>query len=357
MGLSTPADREDQGRLYDACFKKADGQKVIAWRYDGNPHGDALAMLARTTQGELVSSYACQPRRVFGRGDDSMSCTIGQTGDVMTHPAWRKLGVFADLNWAAMKEAGRRGWPVAWGLPNQNSGHLFFGKLGWQLAGHIGPWTFVLSVDQHARRERMRAGRLASAIVPWSYWRGTMRRGRLRELAWENVQSVPIERFQPDVDPIAMEVETRFDYMVRRDHRYLNWRFIEAPSGLFRAQGVYAGSGELRGYVVVQLPRPGEVVGFIVDLLAIDDVAFAAAMDTALGHLSAAGASVARAYAMKNSWWEQQLHRCGFCSPKRNGYKEVGAYTILPDHPMTPAAMNTARWYFTDGDRDDETVR
>ncbi len=357
LALSSAADRDDQGRLYDDCFKKSDGRAVIGWRYDGNPHGEALAMLARNEAGLLVSSYACQPRRVFGRGDPQRACTIGQTGDVMTHPDWRKLGVFADLNWAAMDEARRRGWPVAWGLPNANSGHLFFGKLDWQLAGHIGPWTFVLAADAHARRERMRAGRLASAIVPWSYWRGSMTRGRLRELSWSKVTAAPIERFTPEVDEISKEVETRHDFMVRRDAAYLNWRYFDAPSGLFRAHGVYDGAGALRGYVVLQMPRPGEMVGFVVDILALDDVALAAAMDTALGHLQAAGASVARAYAMKLSWWEQQLARCGFRAPKRNGYKEVGAYPILPEHPMTPAGMCTARWYFTDGDRDDETVR
>ena len=115
-------------------------------------------------------------------------------------------------------------------------------------------------------------------------------------------------------------------------------------------------SGAMRGYCVVQLPRSGAAVGYVVDLVALDDVAFAAAMEAALGHLSKAGASVARAHAIEGSWWERRLREAGFRAGKRADHKSVIAYVHDAAHPLGAAALNPSSWFFTDGDRDDELV-
>lgn len=356
--LCAPADRERQAALYETCFGKQGGSglPVLQWRYDQNPHGGAVSFLTSDGDGRDLSGYACSPRRVIPMGEESLAGTVGQTGDVMTHPDARGRGVFSDLDRAAMKETGKRGWQLVFGLPNSKSEKLFVEKLDWDSVGRLKPWTFVLAWDAGAKAERMKAGRLAALGVPWSYWRGTMRRGALRNQAWEKVNTMRIPRFDAEVDDIAKEVERRFAFMVRRDHDYLNWRFIDAPSGLFRAHGVYEPSGKLRGYAVIQLPRPGETVGYLVDLLAVDEEAFAAAMDAALGHLRKAGASVARAWAIEGSWWESRLVYSGFRPPKKEDFKIVIAYIHDREHPLGVAAKDPASWYFTDGDRDDETV-
>ena len=52
--------------------------------------------------------------------------------------------------------------------------------------------------------------------------------------------------------------------------------------------------------------------------------------------------------------YEEPQHG-GFRRPR--GYKEVGAYPIWPDHPLADSTLDTSRWYFMDGDRDDEFAR
>lgn len=347
-------DREEQGRLYDLCFDKWDGTRVLPWRYDGCPHGTTIAPVAVDGRGKLLSSYACSPRRVRYRGEDAGTRAVGQTGDVMTHPKLRSKGVFSALHWHAMEEAQRRGWPAAWGLPNELSGRIFFGKLGWKLAGHIGPWNFVLAPDSRARAVRLQNGRLAMLGTPWAAWRGAWRRARLRARA-AGLEAAPLERFPADVARVSEAVEPRFAWMVHRDAAYLNWRFLDAPCGLFRAVGVRDRGGTLVGYAVVQRPRAGQKVGIVSDLCAVDEAAEGACLDAALATLAGSGAVVARAYGMRGSYWESVLARGGFRRPR--GYKPVGAYAIHPDHPLADATLETARWYFTDGDRDAETVR
>ncbi len=354
-GPAGPEARPREVALYDRCFGMQDGEPVLAWRYDQNPHGRPVLLLSGQAQ-NAVAGYACSPRHALSHGDEASAATIGETGDVMTDPDWRGKGLFSALDHAAMAETARQGWPVVIGLPNRKSEDLFTQKLGWKLVGHIRPFTFVLTTDEGARAERLRAGRKARLMVPWTYWRGTMRRGKLRNRAWGKLNTLAISAFDAAVDEVARDVEKDFSFMVRRDHAYLNWRFLNAPSKLFRAHGVYDAEGKMQGYAVVQLPRRGEPTGYVVDLLARDDVAFAAAMDGALGHLAKAGASVARAWAVEGSWWEGRLRQAGFRAPKREDRKAIIAYVHDPEHPLGKAALEPARWYFTDGDRDDETV-
>ncbi len=351
---STRQDRAEQGRLYDLCFGMHDGERLLPWRYDRCPAGATIAPIARDARGALVASYACSPRQVRFRGEDPGECRVGQTGDVMTHPELRSRGVFSALHWRAMSDAHERGWVAAWGLPNRYSGRIFFGKLGWKLAGHIGQWNFVLASTSTARAIRLHSGRLAMWGTPWAAWRGAQRRSALRARA-SGLRREPLARFDPQVDRLSEAVEPRFDWMVHRDAAYLNWRFFDAPSGRFEALAVRDASDHLVGYAVVQRPLAGEVVGIVSDLLGIDPAAEGAALDGALELLAARGASIARAYAMRGSHWARLLAQGGFRSPR--GEKPVGAYALEGDHPLAGATLDTSRWWFTDGDRDAECVR
>lgn len=351
------ADRAEQGALYDLCFKKTDGTKVLPWRYDGCPHGQAIATGALDDAGALVASYAAQPRRVHYRGEAFGAAAVAQTGDVMTHPDIRSRGVFTDLHWVAMDEAQRQGWPAAWGLPNKFSGHIFFDKLAWRHAGHIGPWNFVLAASAPARAIRHQNGRLAKWGTPWAAWRGHVARRR----AFVDGATIELwNDFPEDIAGLSSHVEQGFDWMVHRDAAYLRWRYLKAPCQRFIPLGIRDRAGALIAYAVVQRPAPSKrdpagSLGFIVDLVGSDQAAEAMALDVALTALAREGAAVVRAYGMRGSHWEGTLERGGFRRPR--GYKEVGAYPLLPDHPLASSTVDTSRWFFTDGDRDDEFAR
>ena len=350
--MSRAERRQEQGRLYDLCFGKDDGRAVLPWRYDDCPHGTTLAPTALSDTGDIVASYACQPRRVRFRGEDMGAARVGQTGDVMTHPDLRSGGVFTDLHWNAMERAQAAGWPAAWGLPNRFSGHIFFNKLGWHHAGHIGPWNFVLSTGERARAIRLHNGRLAAWGAPWAAWRGAAAR---RKLGRSSYAVERLDVFPEEVSQLSSWVEKGFDWMVHRDAEYLRWRFLDAPCGRFEAWGLRDQSGALAGYVVVQLPLENTGLGFIVDLLGADPAAENRALAAGLDVLAAGGCAVVRAYGMRGSHWEKVLERGGFRRPR--GYKEVGAYALLPDHPLASSTLDTSSWYFLDGDRDDEFAR
>ena len=350
-----PEDREVQARLFNVCFKKKVDAEALAWRYDRSPHGTSASFLSLTPDGEPVCGYACSPRIALAQGSEASRAPIGETGDVMTHPEWRKKGLFSALDKACMEETKRLGWPAVFGLPNRRSAHIFL-DLGWKKVGTVRPWTILLADDDGARKERAREGRLQGWLVPLGVRKGRAARAKLAERAGGRFKARALDAFPRDVEALSKEVERRFAWMVRRDAAWLDWRFLANPSGLHRALAVEDEEGKLSGYVVVQLPRPGESLGWLVDVLAKDDDALAAAVSAGLERLELAGASVVRAHAIDGSWWSDRLQEAGFLPPRASHHFLVIAWVNDPDHPLGRAALDARGWYLTDGDRDDETV-
>ncbi len=350
----TPAARAEQAQLFNLCFKKALDARSLAWRYDQSPHGASLSFLSRTEQGLAVSGYSCSPRLALTQGDRASLAPVGQTGDVMTHPDWRKRGLFSALDQACMAAARERGWPVVFGLPNRRSAHIFL-ELGWKEAGKLRPWTFLLGAGPSARAVRASEGRLRRWLAPLHARRCAKARERLARPV-EGWSLRPLERFPDEVEALALRVAARFTWMVRRDPAYLGWRFLSTPAGLHRCFGIHNREGAFRGYVVVQPPRPGENVGYLVDLLADEEAAVAAGIAGALTELESLGARAVRATAIDGSWWRGRLDEAGFLPPKPENHLSVIVRVLDPAHPLANAALDASRWYLTDGDRDDETM-
>ncbi|MEM7306890.1 MAG: GNAT family N-acetyltransferase [Planctomycetota bacterium] len=351
LALCGRAERAEQARLFDACFKKGATPEDLAWRYDLGPHGQAVSILARPPGGEGISGYACSPRRALCYGDESTLAPVGETGDVMTHPDWRKRGIFSSLDRRCMEEVGQLGWPLVFGLPNRRSAHIFL-ELGWERIGTVRPYSFPLRADAAARAEAFREGRLRAWLLPLH----VARSGRLlRRSERPDLTTRRLERFPPETLDLSRALEKRFAFMVRRDPDYLNWRFVENPARLHDVLGVYRGE-ELVALVTVQRPRAGSCVGFLVDVLAPGEDALSAAVGIGLRHLGAAGASVVQSTAIDRSWWADKLKGSGFLPPKESNHLIVILHPHDRDHPLVKAAREASSWFFTDGDRDDATM-
>lgn len=352
------ADREEQARLFNASFKKDLDPSELGWRYDQGPHGGSVTLVteeldATETAVRAVSGYACNPRRVLHRGQDAT--TVGQTGDVMTHPAARGKGLFSDLDRACMRAVAEAGWTAVFGLPNRKSAPLFVGKLGWNEIGRIRPHTFLFDGRARARRIRTREGRLRGLAAPIDARRcATARRGLAR--LGTGVQVSLEANFPRLVGDISRSVERQFDWMVHRDAEYLDWRFAHNPSRLHRILIARRGTA-VEGYAVLQRPLTGRPdTAFLVDMLAPDVAVRAALASAAMDEAQAAGAVAIEATAIDGSWWEKELTGFGFLPPKDENHLIVISYIHRDTEPVARAMLDARSWYLTDGDRDDATM-
>lgn len=349
-----PGDRAAQARLFNACFKKRIDERGLAWRYDRSPHGPAASFVTRQAGGEAVSGYACSPRLVLSHGDPSSLVAVGQTGDVMTHPDWRKRGLFSALDRAALAEARARGWPVVFGLPNRRSAHIFV-ELGWRAVGRVRTWTCLFRGGFEAREIRAREGRWRGWIAGFDV--GRCRRARNRAASSARPLEVRhLERFPSEVTGLALRVAGRHALMVRRDADYLNWRFVDNVSRAHRIVGLFDGASVLRGYAVVQPAWHAHSCSYLVDVLGEDEGTEAAAVEAGLAALEAGGAAFAQATAIDGSWWSRRLAASGFLPPSAAHHLAVIVHVLDPGHPLVRVALDPTSWYLTDGDRDDETM-
>lgn len=347
-------DRDEQASLFNRCFKKQIRSADLAWRYDDNPHGQATTLVYRPPGGQAVCSFAYVPRTVLAYGDPESEGVIGQQGDVMTDPDWQRRGLVMSMWPSCARETLARGWPLNWGFPNRQSASVFL-KLNWKSVGDLRPHDFYFSAGRAARVVRFREGRVPSALLPLTRLRCALGRAKLRREAGSAHEVRPLTEFPAEVVELSKAVEKRFCFMARRDAAYLNWRFVNNPSKRHRSFGVFRG-GTLKGYVVIQPPRDGNPVGYVVDLLADEDQAVSASLLAGLDELEKAGALVARATAVEDSWWEALLRGNGFLAPKEANRHYVYVFVQDDHHPLAGYAMDACKWYLTDGDRDDELM-
>ncbi len=321
-----PGDRAQEARLFNLCFDKQLPAATLAWRYDQNPHGDAIARLRKSPDGKAVGGYACVARRASPWGRTAELTPVGQSSDAMTHPQWRRRGIFSALDRDCMGAAARLGWPVCFAVPNPNSARIFVRDLGWEKIGHLRLWTLGLPGGE-------RSPAPGSELMPR-----------------------PLRRFPEDVGRLSMDVAKNFSFMVRRDAAYLDWRFLKNTSRLHRAFGVFDRQDHFRGYVVVQIPREGDALGYLVDVLGDDAPSVAAAIEGGLRQLATAGASQVRATAIDGTWWMRALAGAGFRDRGQEDWRILVLRVHRQDHAIVEAARDVEHWYFTDGDRDDETM-
>jgi GNAT superfamily N-acetyltransferase len=361
VSAGTSAHRAAQAALHARCFKKPLGPGELGWRYDTNPSGTALTLVLGESgagpDATLSASFAYGPRTAVARGvDGPQHAVFGQQGDIMTAPEIRGQGHGRRMTIAAEAAARERGWPILWGFPNRISAPIYT-HLGWETIGVIRPWAHYLDASPRARVERHREGRLAAWALGWTQRRCAAARARLAGLAQASGLAVrELQRVPAETAALSRELEARHDLCFERDAGYVEWRFLRAPSKLHRVLGAFDPSGAFVGYAAVQLPRPGECVGWMSDLLAPRADAAHALWSAAIEALAAAGASVVKATAVDGSHWQRELAGNGFLPPKAANHLYVYRRVLLPEHPIVPATADASRWYLTDGDRDDETM-
>jgi hypothetical protein len=158
----------------------------------------------------------------------------------------------------------------------------------------------------------------------------------------------PVQSFGKELDTLWNLVSPNFDGIIKRDHVYLNWKYVQQPHIQYRRY-LARRNGSLCGYVIVREGSPPEPrIGIIADLfVAPDDHAtIFALIDHAITEFQAAGITVAVA-ATSVGAYQQAFERLGFS-------KTGGEIPLIGSNRMkdiVPLAQ-TSRWCLGRGDHD-----
>jgi GNAT superfamily N-acetyltransferase len=329
------------------------GRPFYDWLYRGSPAGEAVIWYAATGDPAAASAghYAVVPMRVALRGT---VVTGSVSVNTVTHPSYRRQGVFVALAERVFAECARRGIAFTYGFPNPSSLPGFVGPLRFVDIGRVP--LLVAPLDARgiappaadpARRLLLRPGaRLAAGLSALVRARGLAGHGPASELAAD----------APEWDRLWARLAGKYPVMIVRDRSYLAWRFGACPTRRYR---LYVAGGE-GGAAGLAVTRVGSVLGMraglVVDLLvargAAGRTAGLALLGAAMREFAEAGVALATSLMPPIGEEYACLRRAGFF-PCPRVLEPQPFPVILRRHGATPAVPGAiGEWLLTMGDYD-----
>jgi hypothetical protein len=252
-----------------------------------------------------------------------------QAGDAMTHPEYRGRGLFSTLvrtAWSDLKDNG-----VPFGFSFSNPGSLSVcrkmavgpgPRIGTHVVLTFRRMVFPLSLRLARERFGAPAGLVKHLDVAYRAFR------RHRWLPTGSLSAFKVTRFDGEFDELWHRTSREYGVMTVRDSRYLNWRFMDTPSGRFQVLGLRS-RGTLVGYVAYEVDAWGS--GWIADLFCRPDPALSSRWygNSDLSHVTTHSpwrctyfttARTPRLHSMDDSGWhgsatETSNIRCRFPQP------------------------------------------
>jgi len=343
-----PEDREDQRRLFNTCFGKDESVETFVWKYERNPHGAALGRVACDPAGRVVGGYSYVPRR-FRR--DGVRLVLQQASDAMVDPGWRRRGVFTGLDDVVAEEAGKAGVPWAFAYSGRLSYRGFLGN-GWRDIGRARVFRLTFrAAPMLARLGRVRPAvallaPVLDVVLGWKARRLLRSRGLLTRLE-------RIERFDTRVDELFEACVPPRGLIGERDAPWLNWRYVDTPSGRQECYGLAdADSGRLDGYLVAEF---FDGHAYLVEHLARDERVREALLRAFAVMAAAREAREATALHFDHHPAAPLLARLGWSrSLKRRLFRDMFPFIVRPCGPHADGDLDVTRWHLWDGDRDAE---
>ena len=346
----TGRDFPDVARLSHAVYGVNRSLDSIRWLYEKNPSGACQFWLAQDSRtDDVVALRPIFPWRVHVAGRDVLAA---QAGDAMTHPAHRGRGLFTSLVETAWADLQRRQVPFGFSFSNPGSLSVYRKitvgtgpRAGTHVVLRFRRMVYPLSLE--LVRARLTVPQVLVSNLDLVY-RTTC---RWRWAPSRHLSVFPITRFDDEFDGLWSRTADRFGVLTVRDCRYLNWRFVDSPSGRYQVIGLRK-HGTLSGYVACETDGHGG--GSIADLFGSPDP------DVVTGLLAAALTAMLRAGCVKVSLWTPEqsplfpvIRKFGFM-PRGDSFPM--AVHVYHDGEAADAALDGTKWLAWFGDRDVEAA-
>lgn len=128
--------------LFQSSFKKSISHEHVARKYETQNLGGSYIGHMAFHNGLPIAYYGVLPVPFVLQGDE---ITAVQSADTMTHPEYRRHGLFPLLATKTYELAKSEGASFVFGWPNQNSYPSFKKKLGWIDLGNMIRFTTKVS--------------------------------------------------------------------------------------------------------------------------------------------------------------------------------------------------------------------
>ena len=230
-----PYRSDDESQVLDLfalclpCWRRCpDRQALFLWKHFENPFGPSHVLVVENVEGKVLGTVALMPWRLTYR-NEGLACV--RTVDMVTHPAYQRMGVASSFWMAAFEHLKRAKVALAFHTPNRRS--VSFSRKGGRPVWTLQPRFTILNPF-----------RVLPAALRYSTGRTSERdpAGVFRTPAL--AVSELLER-RSAVDELLAHDARRSAGQLRTDYSavYLAWRYASHPSLRYYALSVESAAG------------------------------------------------------------------------------------------------------------------
>lgn len=232
---------------------------IWEWKYKENPLHIPCTIWIAKYNGKIIAHYAANPVLVRWGGKDVVG---SQVSGIVTHRDHQRQGIFSKLSAKALEELREKGIKLTYVFPNQKSYHGFK-KMGWTHVFSVIVMAKPLNAKSASRKysdniiiqKMVEVGLYAHVLL-----------FRLKPFSNPNDVTVSeIDLFGDSFDILWKKASVYYDYIIKRDSKYLNWRYSFSP----KTFKVYCAKKNdcISGYAILKCKTfRGINVGYIYDL-------------------------------------------------------------------------------------------
>jgi GNAT superfamily N-acetyltransferase len=344
-------DEEGIFKLYQAVYpskQRAQDEWLSWWRwlYKESPAGHGRIILADAND-RLAAQYAVVPIWIkVGR----QTCVGAQSLDTMTHPDYRRRGLFETLAKEVYRDAAGVGINIVYGFPNSMSAPGFINKLDWFVVSCLKLSLKPLNWKNTIRikiKNRLLSGLLGGG-ASLLFDKILFRTRKAPVTAGFTVTQVT--SFDERFDRLFSRVSEQYPIMVARNKDYLNWRFsVPGKNYLIIA---YERANEIGGYLVLRHETTNDTkVSIIFDMIAESEEVMHCLVSEAVKVCQQAGADFIKYSLIAGRPYHRVLRRNGFIFPPFTSGANFYAYSS--DIHISKALLQDSRnWLVQTADSD-----
>jgi len=307
------------------------------WQYRQNPHAREPQIWIARDQGTIVGQYATMPVRLSLNGRE-LDASWGM--DVMVAPERQRQGLGELLFRTWDRHTG-----ASLGMGLSTGSHQLFRKLQWP---DVGPVPCLVKPVSPRGFTRSGWPPFINGIVMLAATPLVL----LQRSRAGNADATAVRDFDGRFTELWERLAPKFDFAVRRDAAYLQWKYLALPHIRYQIVALDRGA-TIGGYAVYRhLDEPRGRVTTLVDLLADPDDR--SALSTLLGAVErearAAGSDKIRAF-MMNEAFRKVMKAEGYFRVQSTIelVAKINAVAVAPDF-----YARTGAWHVTFGDSDQD---
>ncbi len=276
----------------------------------------------------------------------------GMNVDVMTHPDYRRMGLFSTLVNESFKRLKEVGVPIVYTFPNNFSFPGYKKRMKWTYVDSI-PLLIKILKPRNFIKRYIKNSHVQKCLNPvldvFTSLIFTSNGSKNRNLSINQINF-----FNEDFDLLWQELSNQFEIAVIRDSKYLNWRYVERPGYNYRVFSAIE-DDILKGYIVLREETMFDLkLGLVVDILASDNGTAYSLLLHAYEVFKDNDMDVMGCLMFDTSIYFDVLKKAGFLRlPQKYSPKEF-FFVVKADDDIivSNSAYSSKNWFLTFGDID-----